>query len=141
MKAIGVMTPTRVPWLPDVPTFAETILPGFQAFGWNGLVAPAGTPAEILRRIQADVAAAMAEPAMRARIDEQGMLPDSQTPSSSPPSCAARSPAGARWRASRTCAWTGSARAERPRRGRSARRGVTRRTRLRARGFPAGDRA
>ncbi len=69
-----------MPWLPDVPTFAETILPGFQAFGWNGLVAPAGTPAEILRRIQADVAAAMAEPAMRARIDEQGMLPDSQTP-------------------------------------------------------------
>lgn len=80
VKAIGVMTPARVPWLPEVPSFAETILPGFQAFGWNGLVAPAGTPADILRRIQADVAAALAEPAMRARIDEQGMLPDPQTP-------------------------------------------------------------
>lgn len=80
VKAIGVMTPGRVPWLHEVPSFAETILPGFQAFGWNGLVAPAGTPAEILRRIQVGVAAALAEPAMRARIEEQGMLPDPQTP-------------------------------------------------------------
>jgi len=80
VKAIGVMAPSRVPWLPEVATFAETIAPGFQAFGWNGLVAPAGTPPEILRRIQTDVAAALAEPTIRARIDEQGMLPDPQTP-------------------------------------------------------------
>jgi tripartite-type tricarboxylate transporter receptor subunit TctC len=80
LKLIGVSTARRVGWAPEVPTFAETVAPGHQAVGWNGLAAPAGTPAEVIRRINADVTAALREPALVARIEEAGMLADPQTP-------------------------------------------------------------
>jgi tripartite-type tricarboxylate transporter receptor subunit TctC len=80
LKLIGVSTARRVPWAPEVPTFAETIAPGHEAVGWNGLAAPAGTPDAIIRRINADVVAALREPALVSRVEEAGMLADPQTP-------------------------------------------------------------
>ncbi|WP_135466069.1 Bug family tripartite tricarboxylate transporter substrate binding protein [Crenalkalicoccus roseus] len=79
-KALAVGTPQRIPWLPEVPTIAETVLPGYEAFGWTGLVAPAATPKEIIRRINADVTAILREPEMIQRIQQLGALPDPRTP-------------------------------------------------------------
>lgn len=80
LKLIGVSTLRRVSWAPDVPSFAETVAPGHEAVGWNGLAAPAGLSPEIVARINADVTAALREPAVVARIEEAGMLADPQTP-------------------------------------------------------------
>lgn len=80
LKLIGVSTARRVSWAPDAPTFAETIAPGHEAVGWNGLAAPAGTPAALIRRINADVVAALRDPALVARVEEAGMLADPMTP-------------------------------------------------------------
>jgi tripartite-type tricarboxylate transporter receptor subunit TctC len=80
LKLIGVSTAQRVSWAPDVPTFAETVAPGHQAVGWNGLAAPAGTPAEIIRRINTDVTAVLRDAEVVRRIEEAGMLADPQTP-------------------------------------------------------------
>jgi tripartite-type tricarboxylate transporter receptor subunit TctC len=80
LKLIGVSTAARVPWAPEVPTFAETIAPGHEAVGWNGLAAPAGLPPALVERINADVTAALREPAIVARIEEAGMTADPMTP-------------------------------------------------------------
>ncbi|WP_431301485.1 Bug family tripartite tricarboxylate transporter substrate binding protein [Sediminicoccus sp. BL-A-41-H5] len=80
LKLIGVSTRGRVAWAPDVPSFAETIAPGHEAVGWNGLAAPAGLPPGIVARINADVTAVLRDPAAIARIEEAGMLADPQTP-------------------------------------------------------------
>ncbi len=80
LKAVAVASRARVPWLPETRTVAESVSPGFAAFGWNALVAPAGTPREIINRINADVVAVLREPSMVARLDEQGMITDPMTP-------------------------------------------------------------
>ena len=79
IKAIGVASPRRSAWLPEVPALAEAV-PGYEAFGWNGLAAPAGTPAPVLARIGAEVGAILREPATTARLDELGMVADPMTP-------------------------------------------------------------
>ncbi len=55
-----------------MPTFAETVGPGSGADGWTGLCAPAGTPAEILQKVNADLNAVLRQPAMQARFIELG---------------------------------------------------------------------
>ncbi|WP_246503815.1 Bug family tripartite tricarboxylate transporter substrate binding protein [Plastoroseomonas arctica] len=78
-RAIAVTVRARVAQLPETPTIAER-LPGYEAAGWSGLVAPIGTPAEILRKVNADVVAILREPSVIARIGELGMLTDPGTP-------------------------------------------------------------
>jgi tripartite-type tricarboxylate transporter receptor subunit TctC len=73
VRVLAVTSRDRAPSLPEVPTVAEQGFPGFEAVSWFGLVAPAGTPSAIVLRIQADAAAAMAEPALRARLDSFGV--------------------------------------------------------------------
>jgi tripartite-type tricarboxylate transporter receptor subunit TctC len=80
VRAIALCSARRVPQLPDVPTIAETLVPGYAAAGWTGLVAPAGTPPEIIRRINADVVAILREPAIAERILGMGAVPDPMTP-------------------------------------------------------------
>ena len=79
VKAIALCSAQRVPQLPDVPTIAETLVPGYEAAGWSGLVAPAGTPPEIIHRINADVVAALREPAIATRIAGMGAVADPRT--------------------------------------------------------------
>jgi tripartite-type tricarboxylate transporter receptor subunit TctC len=55
LRAVAVTSAQRSPALPDVPTIAESGLPGFEASAWFGIVAPAGTPAAVVNRINADV--------------------------------------------------------------------------------------
>jgi tripartite-type tricarboxylate transporter receptor subunit TctC len=63
-----------------VPTIAETVIPGYAAMGWSGLVAPAATPEAIIRRANADAVAVLRDPAVAARIREMGAFPDPGTP-------------------------------------------------------------
>ncbi|HUK63851.1 MAG TPA: tripartite tricarboxylate transporter substrate-binding protein, partial [Dongiaceae bacterium] len=62
----------RAPQLPEVPTVAET-LPGFENYGWFGIVAPAGTPKEVIDKVYHDTVKALDSSDMRARFFVQGM--------------------------------------------------------------------
>jgi tripartite-type tricarboxylate transporter receptor subunit TctC len=80
-RALAVSSARRMAALPDVPTVAEAAnLPGFEAQAWLSIVAPAGTPPALVARVQRDVAAAMAEPELRARMAELGIEPVASTP-------------------------------------------------------------
>jgi tripartite-type tricarboxylate transporter receptor subunit TctC len=73
LRALGVSSAKRSPLLPEVPTIDESGLPGFFDSTWNGLVAPAGTPREVVERLRAEVAKAVAMPELRNRLGEQGI--------------------------------------------------------------------
>lgn len=73
LRALAVTTLARSPVLPDVPTLDESGLKGFSDSTFNGLVAPAGTPRDILERLRAEVAKAVAIPEMRERFRDQGI--------------------------------------------------------------------
>jgi tripartite-type tricarboxylate transporter receptor subunit TctC len=79
IRALAVTSPQRNPQLPDVPTVAETI-PGFENAGWFGLMAPTGTPREIIDRIQKDSAKILLSEDFRAKLAQQGMVPVANTP-------------------------------------------------------------
>jgi tripartite-type tricarboxylate transporter receptor subunit TctC len=72
-KLIGVATPAKMPQFPDVPTVAESGLPGFQFNSWFTIVAPAGTPKEIAARLHAEIVKALADPEVRAKFADQGL--------------------------------------------------------------------
>ena len=71
-RALGVTSLTRVPTLPDVPPIADTV-PGYEAVFWQGLFAPAGTPAPIIARLEAALRVATTDPALVNRMAEQGV--------------------------------------------------------------------
>lgn len=74
LRMLGVSSPKRSPLLPKVPAIAES-LPGFSVMAWFGLAAPAGTPAEIVARINEAVNIAVAETAMQEKLKGLGMTP------------------------------------------------------------------
>lgn len=80
LRPLAVSSAKRTPLLPDVPTVAETGLAGFEVLGWFAVLAPARTPAEIIRRLNTDVNAAIARPAIVARFAELGAEPLGGTP-------------------------------------------------------------
>jgi len=73
LRALGVTTRTRSVVLPEVPTMQESGLVGFHDSTFNGLVAPAGTPREVIERLRAEVAKAAVFPELRDRFSEQGI--------------------------------------------------------------------
>src|SRR5579862_492377 len=72
LRVLALTTASRIPELPGVPTVGETI-PGFEASGWSGLVAPKGTPAAIVDRLYKAVQAIQADPVFAARLSELGV--------------------------------------------------------------------
>jgi tripartite-type tricarboxylate transporter receptor subunit TctC len=80
VRAIAVTSEARAPQLPDTPSIAETVAPGYRALGWSGLCAPAGTPEPVVRKINADVGAILREPAIAARFIELGGTATPGTP-------------------------------------------------------------
>lgn len=72
LGALAVTTPARLPQLPDVPALAET-LPGFDASGWSGIVAPKKTPREIIDKLAAAVRVAQADAKFKARLNSLGV--------------------------------------------------------------------
>jgi tripartite-type tricarboxylate transporter receptor subunit TctC len=73
LKLIGVTTPARLSQFPDVPTVAESGLPGFEFNSWFAVMAPAGTPSEIVKRLNAEIAKALADPEVREKLTAQGL--------------------------------------------------------------------
>lgn len=71
LRVLAVTGPARVAHLPDVPTLAESGVPGFEGYNWTGLFAPAGTPVAVLQQIAADIAAVQAEPGLAARLRDE----------------------------------------------------------------------
>jgi tripartite-type tricarboxylate transporter receptor subunit TctC len=74
LRALGVTSAKRSPLLPDVPAIGEFV-PGYDAAGWFGLAAPKGTPEEIVDVLSKEVAAALADPGMKARMADLGAEP------------------------------------------------------------------
>ncbi|MGO4390326.1 Bug family tripartite tricarboxylate transporter substrate binding protein [Variovorax sp. M-6] len=83
LKALAVTSSQRSPALPDVPTVEEAggpALKGYEASSWFGLLAPAGTPPDIVNRIQQEVAKALAAPAVKEKLVAQGAIPSGNSP-------------------------------------------------------------
>jgi len=78
--ALGVASPKRIDAAPELPTIAESGLPGFDVTSWYALVAPAGTPADRVERIQSTLARAFARPDVREKIAGLGAEPVANTP-------------------------------------------------------------
>lgn len=74
VKLLAVTSAQRIDSMKNLPTVAESGYPGFEALAWNGLFAPAGTPVEIVNRINADVNAALKDPAVRESFARQGLI-------------------------------------------------------------------
>jgi tripartite-type tricarboxylate transporter receptor subunit TctC len=79
VKLIAATSLQRTDAMPDLPTFAESGYPGFEALAWNGLFAPAAMPAATVERINADVNAVLREPAVRELLHKQGLVPGGGT--------------------------------------------------------------
>ena len=75
LKAFAVTSPKRLSNLPDVPTLAESGLTGYDSTGWFGLVAPAGTPASIIQRLNAEFTAALNDENIKSQMRQNGMEP------------------------------------------------------------------
>ncbi len=73
VRPIGITSAARNPQIPDVPTLAESGLPGFVSVSWTGLVAPAGTPEAIIARLNAAVGAELQSPEMKATMTRLGV--------------------------------------------------------------------
>ena len=73
LKLVGVATPGPIAAFPDVPTIASSGLPGYQFSSWFTVVAPAGTPKEIVARLNNEIRKALADPAVQAQLKDQGL--------------------------------------------------------------------
>ena len=80
LKALGVTSDKRSVTLPDMPTFAEAGLPGYESTGWFGIVAPAGTPSAIIDRLNSELQSALNESETHQRIVASGAEPVTSTP-------------------------------------------------------------
>jgi tripartite-type tricarboxylate transporter receptor subunit TctC len=80
LRAIAVTTSARSAAMPEVPTVAESGLPGFDSGSWLALLGPAGLPPELVNKIAADVKAVIDDPATRQALEQQGATPRSSTP-------------------------------------------------------------
>ncbi len=80
IKALAVLAGTRSALQPDTPTLGQAGYPSLQIGSWYGLVAPHGTPAPIVRRIQQEIGAILAQPEMRAKLQQQGFDIAGSTP-------------------------------------------------------------
>jgi len=79
LRAIATTAPARLSYLPEVPTFSEAGVPGYVSESWNGLVAPARTPREVVRRLNREIALALEAPDLRRRFNELGLEPRAST--------------------------------------------------------------
>ena len=79
LRALAVTSATRLESMPEIPTVGDTV-PGYESAQWYGVGAPAGTPAAIIAMLNKEVNAALADPKMKARLDDLGGIPLSMSP-------------------------------------------------------------
>src|SRR5690606_21513402 len=75
LRALAITSQNRWTGMPDVPTLAETLIPGFESLAWQGVVAPAGTPAPIIKKLNAAINVALQSPDVQQKLDQQGTIP------------------------------------------------------------------
>ncbi len=80
VRALAVTSATRSPVLPDVPTIAETVVPGFEMGAWQGIVVPAGTDPVIIKKFNAEILKALKSPVVIKQLEEQGAQVLGSTP-------------------------------------------------------------
>ena len=80
MRGLGVTTADRFPTAPELPTIAESGVPGFDVSSWYALFVPAKTPPDIIGRLNAATVTALSEPAVRAKFEPLGVVVESSTP-------------------------------------------------------------
>ena len=80
LRVLAVTTEKRLPDLPDVPTIAELGYPGYEISSWQGVFAPAGTPKDIIGRLNGEIVAMLNTPEVQARITREGALPVGSSP-------------------------------------------------------------
>jgi tripartite-type tricarboxylate transporter receptor subunit TctC len=80
LKAIAVSSRERLKTLPDLPTIAESGVPGYEAMGWNGVFAPMGTPHSIIMKLNRDIVKVLEIPDVRERLESMGSNPVGGTP-------------------------------------------------------------
>lgn len=80
MKLLAVTTPKRMSLFPDVPTLAESVMPGFETGAWQGVMVPAGTPKPVVDRLNAEIVKALQSPDVRSKLAVQGAEPLGSTP-------------------------------------------------------------
>jgi len=80
IKALAVASASRVETLPEVPTFSEAALPGYESVGWFGFVAPAGTPADVIAKLNAAIVSALKRPDVQEQIRKIGAEPMPMSP-------------------------------------------------------------
>jgi tripartite-type tricarboxylate transporter receptor subunit TctC len=73
LKALAITSATRSPAMPEVPTMAEAGLRDYVAVGWQGIMVPAGTPAPVVERLNAEINKALADPELRTTLTSQGL--------------------------------------------------------------------
>jgi tripartite-type tricarboxylate transporter receptor subunit TctC len=72
LRLIGVATPKRLSQFPDIPTVSESGMPGFTFNSWFAILAPRGTPKEIVAKLNVEVVKALADPDVRNKLEELG---------------------------------------------------------------------
>ena len=80
LNAIAVGNLKRIPSLPGVPTIAESGVPGYEAYSWVGMLAPAGTPREVVMRLNREIIAILQQKDVAEKLTQQGAIPDFGTP-------------------------------------------------------------
>jgi len=82
MRALAVSSPKRVAAAPEIPTVAESGLPGFETGSWQGMLAPSGTPRDIVLKLNAEIRRILGTPEMKAQLADQGTEVRAGTPES-----------------------------------------------------------
>lgn len=80
LRALAVSTPQRNPSFPNVPTAIEAGVPGYDFASWGGVFAPAGTPRDIVLRLNGEIGKALASPDLRKRFDDMGLVAKASSP-------------------------------------------------------------
>lgn len=80
LQPLGITTEKRAVMLPDVPTIAESGVPGFEASGWYGLLAPAGTPQDVILKLNQAISQTLNQPDVQDKLNTLGVTPTTSTP-------------------------------------------------------------
>jgi tripartite-type tricarboxylate transporter receptor subunit TctC len=80
VRSLGVGLAKRLPSLPDIPTIAESGLPGYEAYSWGGMVAPAKTPPAVVSRLNREIMAILKQPDVVEQLTREGTLPNPDGP-------------------------------------------------------------
>jgi tripartite-type tricarboxylate transporter receptor subunit TctC len=102
IRLLAVSSKRRSPQIPDVPTVAESGFPGFDVLTWNGLMAPAGTPKDIVDKVATEIGRAVKDPQFVVKLDQMGAEPLGNTPDEFAAAIATNRPVGRDGQVART---------------------------------------